>query len=488
MYTHIPYLSVIYDEMSFYDKNQFCYELIKHNNLNVFKWVRARNDSKYLESYWKQKELGESALLSGNLNTIEYINRHHIHVALSVNKDILIEITRRGNLNVLEYLHDLSVDFILSEVNSLLNEALLVNNVVIVQYFITTFRSIIVNISHLFSCIIVGNKDILKILLKNHHGRRKERLHEHAGVYLKIKGDEEWYNEFIYENNNVITNAMIDDCIRHKYDIRVIERSAVKFGNISFLIDLQQRHTHLKQINWLYDYLKTDMNYININTLIKYIKLTLTTSDVKEICIAILKSDLFDSKVFNQIQKYVNFPSVLEKDKTLSKKIIKHFLKTNNFNGVKWFLNHNLHIGLTKFNYHKILHEEKGKCVDKLKIMNLLHENHIKCLSSNIIYSIKNTDNAFLLFKWYVKNFGLFHEEDCFVLAMKYGHLDILQYILEKKYVFGFEKLKHSKLCLSYSASYLPLWDRFKHICSFFTAHYGPYWRSNLIDITDYIF
>jgi hypothetical protein len=479
MYNDTAYISVIYDEMSFYERNQFCIELIKNNNLRVFQWIRNRNDSKFLESYWRQKQLGGAALLSGNLSTIEYINRNHIHVALSVNKKVLIEIIRKGYLNVLEYLHELSVDFFSDEISSFLNEAILSNNLEIVTFFITLYKPIIVNITHIFSSIFIGNKKILEILLEGHIGRRKERLFEHAAVYLKLKGDTSEYNKFItdYNYNDIITDNIVEDCIYNRYDIRTIQSSATKLGNFEFLIELKKRHSHLNPLNWFKTYLKSDEQYIDVDILHKYF------SDLISV------ENLVFFQEFSFVQKFFAKIENVEKDKITNKKILKHFLCNHDIGGIQWFFQNNLHIGLQKFNAFKHLLEYQGSAHKKIQIMNILYENNMKTSSSDIIYTIKNNDNPFMLFKWYIKKFGLSFEEDCFLVALKYGELDILKFILQRKSVFGFAQLKKSEEKENrFSYSGIPTWEKHKHICSFFSLHYGSYWKYNIEHVMEYLY
>jgi hypothetical protein len=310
MYNDTSSIAVIYNEMPFYERNQFCIELIKQNNLHVFKWIRNRNDSKFLETYWRQKPVGEAALLSGDLRTIEYINRTHIHVALSVNKKLLIQIIHKGDINVLKYLYELSVDFFSDEISSLLNEAILANNIKIVTFFIKTLKPIIVNITHVFTSIFVGNKKVFEILLQGHIGRRRERLFEHAAVYLKLKGSTK-YNKFITDNNDIITDTIVQDCIYNKYDIMTIQINASKFGNFEFLMDLKKRHSHLNRLIWFKTYVKLDTKYIDINILHKYFSDLISVEHL-----VFFKEFSFYQKLFSKIE-------IIENDKTTNKKLLK---------------------------------------------------------------------------------------------------------------------------------------------------------------------
>lgn len=476
MYTDTSYISLIYNEMSFYERNQFCIELIKNNNLHVFKWIRNRNDSKFLETYWKQKQLGEAALLSGKLTTIEYVNRNHIHVALSVNKKVLIQIIRKRDINVLKYLYELSVDFFSDEISCLLNEAILSNNLEIVTFFIRLFKPFIVNITHVFSSIFIGNKEVLEILLQGHTGRRKERLFEHAAVYLKLKGSPE-YNEFITDYNDIITNTTVEDCIYNKYDITTVQISASKFGNFEFLMDLKKTHSQLNPLIWFKSYFKLDTKHIDVDILHKYFPDLISYKNL-----VFFQEFSFFQKFFGKIEN-------VENDKTTNKKILKHFLYNHDIAGIQWFFQKKLHIGLQKFNVYKYFLEHQGTAEKKIQIMDIMYENNMKSSSSDIIYTIKNKENPSLLFMWYIKKFGLSFEEDCFLVALKYGELDILKCILQRKSVFGFAQLKQSEENENkFYYSGIPTWEKHKHICSFFSLYYGNYWKYNIEHVMEYLY
>lgn len=481
MYTDTSYISLIYDEMSFYERNQFCIELIRKNNLHVFTWIRNRNDSNFLETYWRQKALGTAALLSGDLRTIEYINRNHIHVALSVNKQVLVQIIHKGDIKILKYLYELSVDFFSDEISSLLNEAILANNLEIVTFFIRTLKPIIVNITHVFSSIFVGNEEVFKILLQGHIGRRRERLFEHAAVYLKLNGCPK-YNEFITDNNDIITNTIVQDCIFNKYDIKTIQINAAKLGNFDFLMDLKKRHSHLNRLTWFKTHVKLDTKYIDIDILHKYFSDLISVEHL-----VFFKEFSFYKKLFDKIEIGEN----VENDKTTNKKLLKHLLCNHDIAGIEWFFEKNLHIGLQNFNVYKyFLEQEANANVDtKIRIMNIFYENNMKISPSDIIYTIKNKNNPFILFKWYISKFGLSFEEDCFLVALKYGELDILKCILKKKRVFGFAQLKQSEERENhFSYTGIPTWEKHKHVCSFFSIQYGSYWKYNIEHVMEYLY